>query len=242
MTAGLLAMAARASKEGWSDAAGAVAQAESLRRRATPLAEEDARAYQAALEAMRSPSGATADERDAAIADALSRAAQVPLEIAETAADVAALAATISERGDQQVRGDAAAAAALLWRLVFPRRAAWAGHRHALVLDEVARVGGAVLLALQGPTRVAVPLELVHRELLISEEPTKHVWAPTQDDQKQHARTALTPKYAKHNLTRYEGRDAQGPSGSFAVGLCTGWLTPRLCLDQGTAPAELWKL
>jgi len=113
MTAGLLAMAARASKEGWSDAAGAVAQAESLRRRATPLAEEDARAYQAALEAMRSPSGATADERDAAIADALSRAAQVPLEIAETAADVAALAATISERGDQKVRGDAAAAAVL---------------------------------------------------------------------------------------------------------------------------------
>lgn len=113
MTAGLLAMAARASKEGWSGAAGAVAQAESLRRRAAPLAEEDARVYQAALQTMRAPSGVTSDERDVAIAEALSRAAQVPLEIAEAAADVAALAATIADRGDQKVRGDAAAAAVL---------------------------------------------------------------------------------------------------------------------------------
>jgi methenyltetrahydrofolate cyclohydrolase len=113
MAAGLLAMAARASREGWSDAAGAVAQAESLRRRVTPLADEDARAYEAALVAMGSPSGASGDERDADIADALSRAAQVPLEIAEVAADAAALAATVAERGNESVRGDAAAAGVL---------------------------------------------------------------------------------------------------------------------------------
>lgn len=113
MATGLLAMAARASREGWSESPGAVAQAESLRRRVTPLAEEDARAYEAALAAMSSPQGANSEERDAAIADALLHAAQVPLEIAEAAADAAALAATVAERGDQSVRGDAAAAAVL---------------------------------------------------------------------------------------------------------------------------------
>jgi methenyltetrahydrofolate cyclohydrolase len=113
MSAGLLAMAARASREGWAEASGAIAQAESLRSRVTPLAAKDAQAYEAALTAMRAPLGATAEERDAAIADALAHAAQVPLEIAESAADAAALAATVAERGDEKVRGDAAAAAVL---------------------------------------------------------------------------------------------------------------------------------
>jgi formiminotetrahydrofolate cyclodeaminase len=113
MAAGLLAMAARASRQGWADASGAIVQAESLRRRAAPLAAEDARAYAEALTAMEAPLGTDAEERDAAIAAALSRAAQLPLEIAEIAADTVALAATVADRGNDKVRGDAAAAAVL---------------------------------------------------------------------------------------------------------------------------------
>lgn len=106
-------MCARASTDAWADAAGAAAQAASLRRRAAPLAERDLHAYRAALDALATPPGDTAERRDAALGDALSHAADVPLEIAETAADVAALGATITERGDERVRGDAAAAATL---------------------------------------------------------------------------------------------------------------------------------
>jgi formiminotetrahydrofolate cyclodeaminase len=113
MATGLVGMAARASAEGWAEAAGAVAQAESIRRRVTPLAAEDAQVYEEALSAMRSPAGTTGEERDAAIHEALTRAAEIPFRIAEAGADAAALAATVAERGDQAVRGDAAAAAVL---------------------------------------------------------------------------------------------------------------------------------
>jgi formiminotetrahydrofolate cyclodeaminase len=106
-------MCARASTDGWTDAPGAAAQAASLRRRAAPLAEQDAEAYRAALDAIADPPGATPEERDAALGEALSRAAGVPLEITETAADAAVLAATITARADERVRGDAAAAAVL---------------------------------------------------------------------------------------------------------------------------------
>ena len=106
-------MAARASSETWAEASGVVAQAEMLRRRAAPLAAEDARVYGESLAVMESPPGPTAERRDAAIEEALARAAAVPLEIAERAADVASLAAIVADRGDQAVRGDAAAAAVL---------------------------------------------------------------------------------------------------------------------------------
>jgi len=106
-------MCARASTEGWSDAPGAAAQAASLRRRAAPLAQRDIEAYRAALDALASPPGDSPDERDAALGKALSYAAEVPLEIAEMAADTAILAATVTARGDERVRGDAAAAASL---------------------------------------------------------------------------------------------------------------------------------
>jgi formiminotetrahydrofolate cyclodeaminase len=107
MAAALVAKAARASQEGWPDAAGIVAQAESLRARVTPLAERDAEAYREALEAMRAPAS------DAELADALDRAAEVPLEIARAAVDVAALGEAVAERGDEAVHGESAGAAAL---------------------------------------------------------------------------------------------------------------------------------
>src|SRR5262245_14297962 len=108
MSAGLVAMAARV-----SDDPGGVVQAQSIRERVAPLAAEDARAYREALTAMRSPTGETADERDGAIRQALVRAAEVPLQIAEEGANAASLAASVAERGNEAVRGDAAAAAVL---------------------------------------------------------------------------------------------------------------------------------
>jgi formiminotetrahydrofolate cyclodeaminase len=93
--------------EDWPDAAGVGAQARTLRERALPLAERDATAYGGVLEALRSKAG------DAALAQALSEAADVPLAIAETALDVASLGCELAERGNPNLRGDAATAVLL---------------------------------------------------------------------------------------------------------------------------------
>jgi formiminotetrahydrofolate cyclodeaminase len=113
MAAALAAMAARFSREHWEGASGAVAQAEALRVRATPLAQQDAEAYEAVLTAMRMPKDLEPEVRNALIGETLSRAAHVPLRIAEAAADVAGLAAEIAVEGNPNLRGDAAAAALL---------------------------------------------------------------------------------------------------------------------------------
>jgi formiminotetrahydrofolate cyclodeaminase len=111
--ASLTAMAARFATEQWEDAAGAAAQAEALRARMLPLADEDARAYESFLLARRMSEEARPEVRDAAIGDALSHAADVPLAIAEAALDVASLAAELAERGNPNLRGDAATAVLL---------------------------------------------------------------------------------------------------------------------------------
>jgi formiminotetrahydrofolate cyclodeaminase len=111
--ASLASMAARFSSEHWEDAVGAVAQAEALRARALPLADEDARAYESFLVARRMPETLEPEVRDAAIGAALSRAADVPLAIAETGVDVATLACELAERGNPNLRGDAATAVLL---------------------------------------------------------------------------------------------------------------------------------
>jgi formiminotetrahydrofolate cyclodeaminase len=111
--ASLTAMAARFSTEQWEDAAGAVAQAETLRTRVLPLADEDARAYESFLFARRMPEAVDPEVRNAAVGEALSRAADVPLAIAEAALDVSSLAAELAERGNPNLRGDAATAALL---------------------------------------------------------------------------------------------------------------------------------
>lgn len=111
--ASLTAMAARFATEEWEDAAGAVAQAEALRARVLPLADEDARAYESFLLARRMSEDFDPQVRDAAIGEALSRAADVPLAIAEVALDVASLAADLVENGNPSLRGDAATAALL---------------------------------------------------------------------------------------------------------------------------------
>jgi methenyltetrahydrofolate cyclohydrolase len=101
----LVADVARASSDSWAGAGGASAQANALAERLDGLADDDAEAFAAALVALATPSADLEQRMD--------RAAAVPLEIAEAAADVAAAAVLVAERCDGLVRADAAAAAAL---------------------------------------------------------------------------------------------------------------------------------
>jgi formiminotetrahydrofolate cyclodeaminase len=112
MAAGLCAKAARASPD-WPEARAAVAQAEQLRRRTAPLAQSDAEAYEEALAALHLPSELEAEVRNMALGQVLARAAEIPLVIAEAAADAASLAALVAERGTPERRGDAVTAALL---------------------------------------------------------------------------------------------------------------------------------
>jgi formiminotetrahydrofolate cyclodeaminase len=109
MAAGLVAMAARASRADWGEGRGAAAQATTLRERIAPLAERNVNAYREAV-ALLGGGEASGDE---SLRDALTRAAGVPLEIAEIAVDVAALAAVVAERGNQAMRADVVSAALL---------------------------------------------------------------------------------------------------------------------------------
>jgi methenyltetrahydrofolate cyclohydrolase len=106
--AALVELAARATElEQWPEAAGAAAQARRLRERLVPLAREDAEAYQAAVARLQ------AHDDDFALGEALARAADIPLEIADHAENVSALAAEAAAHANPDLRADAAAAAAL---------------------------------------------------------------------------------------------------------------------------------
>jgi formiminotetrahydrofolate cyclodeaminase len=113
MAAGLVAMVARASRRSWPDAAAVAAQAESLRARASPLAHEDARAYDKVLRLLDERAADDPVRRDYALGTALSRAADLPLRIGEAACDVAQLGALVAEHGDPRLRADATAAVLL---------------------------------------------------------------------------------------------------------------------------------
>jgi formiminotetrahydrofolate cyclodeaminase len=110
MAAALVEMVA-ASAEEWEERRGAAAQASTLQARVARLAPLDADAYEAVLDAFARP----ADEspRDWELGRKLGYAAEVPLRVAEAAADVAELAALAAERGDPRRRPDAVAAALL---------------------------------------------------------------------------------------------------------------------------------
>lgn len=112
-SAGLLAKVARASRDGWVDAAGAAAQAESLRARAEPLAQMSAEQYETAVVALANVGAESPERRDFAVGRAYARAAEPPLKIVETATDVAQLAVTVAKNGEPSLRADAATAAAL---------------------------------------------------------------------------------------------------------------------------------
>jgi formiminotetrahydrofolate cyclodeaminase len=106
MAAALVEMVARASGDVWDEAGGAVAQAAALRRRAMVLAARDAEAYDAAIAAL---GGAGAET----LADALSLAAEIPLEIAHVGGDIARLALAVAELGAAELTADAVVAGLL---------------------------------------------------------------------------------------------------------------------------------
>jgi methenyltetrahydrofolate cyclohydrolase len=109
MAAGLVAMVAGASTERWPEAAGAMAQADSLVARARRLADEASAAFAEARAALRPPDGRPAT--DAQIGYRVNAALEPPLHIAELAADSAALAAACARSGEPDLRADAVVAA-----------------------------------------------------------------------------------------------------------------------------------
>jgi methenyltetrahydrofolate cyclohydrolase len=112
MAAGLVAMAARFSRD-WDGADEVVERADALRHRVAPLAPADAQAFEEVLTAMRLPKHLEPEVRNTAIAHALARAAEIPLEIAKEASEIGALGALVAEKGNPNLRGDAVAAAFL---------------------------------------------------------------------------------------------------------------------------------
>ena len=120
MAAGLVAMVAGASREEWGEAKGAAAQANTLRERVAPLAQRNVEAYASAIARLRAAEYAPDEggpvpgsDPSQDLGPLLERAAQIPLEIAQSAVDVASLAAVVAERGNQSLRADAVAAALL---------------------------------------------------------------------------------------------------------------------------------
>jgi formiminotetrahydrofolate cyclodeaminase len=113
MAAGLVTMVARASKEHWAEAGGAIGQAETFRARVAPLAQADAEAYAAALSTLRGRDALEERYRDQKLQAALEHAAEIPLKIVEAGSDLACLAALLVENGNPEVRADAAAASVL---------------------------------------------------------------------------------------------------------------------------------
>jgi len=111
MAAGLVAMAAGASRGEWAEAKGAAAQATTLRERVAPLAQRNVQAYADAVARLRGAGDGGGQGDDLGLL--LERAARIPLEIAEAAVDVASLAAVVAERGEQALRADAVAGALL---------------------------------------------------------------------------------------------------------------------------------
>ena len=111
MAAALVAMVGRGSRS-WADGAEVAVRATALRTRLTSLGDDDVVAFEDVLVAMRDRSG-DAEQRNAALGRALVHAAEVPLQIAKAAADVAELAASVASKGAPHLRPDAVAAAAL---------------------------------------------------------------------------------------------------------------------------------
>ena len=111
LAAGLVAMSARFSVTQLPGAGDLAARADELRRRAADLADIDARAYQAVLDARRLP--ADGGRRQRKVREALAGAAVVPLEICQIGALVAEMAVRVAEAGNPNLRGDAVTGALL---------------------------------------------------------------------------------------------------------------------------------
>jgi glutamate formiminotransferase/formiminotetrahydrofolate cyclodeaminase len=92
-----------------------VTDAHALRSKLTALVQRDAASFEGVQLAYRLPLGSDEQQaaRATAIREALIHAAEVPLETARTAVEVAALAASVAERGNRNAVGDACVAALL---------------------------------------------------------------------------------------------------------------------------------
>lgn len=113
LAAEVVVMVARSSRDSWPDAAGVAAQAVEIGERCPGLAREDARVWYSALQTIRSVVEDGAGSREGELRELLEGAAEVPVAIAEAAADVAALAALAATHGDGAFTVDAASAAVL---------------------------------------------------------------------------------------------------------------------------------
>lgn len=111
LAAALSGMAARFSTGHLEDADALAERADGLREEAARLAQVDAAAYGRVLEA-RGFSG-DPNLRSRLVKSALSEAADVPLAVAEAGAEVARLAAYLTENGNPKLKGDAACAVLL---------------------------------------------------------------------------------------------------------------------------------
>ncbi len=109
IAASLIVMVGRGSPE-WSEGAEAAAEAAVLRDRLLILGGEDVEAVAAVLAASRAARQSELGAVGPGLDEALLRASQVPLEIAERAADVAALASSAARDGKRPMRADADAA------------------------------------------------------------------------------------------------------------------------------------
>ena len=102
--AALVEKSARLSTRQWAGAAGALERAHALRLESFELIEEDAQAYLAFVDAVRSH-----QEVDKAQA----RTIDIPLRMARAAAEVAELAVQLAKHGNPNLRADAVVAATL---------------------------------------------------------------------------------------------------------------------------------
>jgi formiminotetrahydrofolate cyclodeaminase len=113
LAAEIVATVARASRDSWADAPGIAAQAVELADRCPLLADDDERAWHAALDGLDRAVEEANGDRDEELRDLLAESVELPLQIAETGADVAALAAEAARLGDGRFRADAVSAALL---------------------------------------------------------------------------------------------------------------------------------
>lgn len=113
MGAGLAAMAGRFSLERFPQASEIVSAADEHMRSLGSLATEDALAYEAVGAALALPKEPDPAHRSEAVRTALSRAADVPLAVAEGAAEVAALGLRLAREGNPNLLGDAVSACLL---------------------------------------------------------------------------------------------------------------------------------
>ncbi len=111
--AGVVAMVARHSEDSWEDSPGIAAQALALQAKAAPLALADAQVWEEALDALAAVREDRRPKPNGDLEQKLDVSTTVPLQIAETAADTAMLAALAAQLGDGTYRSDAAAAAVL---------------------------------------------------------------------------------------------------------------------------------